>query len=1519
MQIVLIRKNEISKTVLPSKVGGQHRVYLDVNGDSKLLFAVSANNGTWVIKENKKIELLDSYHKDLHGNNEIVIKENEFYPIRYKATDERIIVLIEPVGTDRSSFDLYQIPLNGVINIGYDSKNEISFRDELLSETVGAQITYDSNGNIVVKDSNSLNGVYLNGKRISETTAHYGDELYLVGLRVILGKGFIAVNNPGNCVKISLSPMKSGTFEIKDVDEDEEEQPNTFSSAPRFKRSVTQKKITIEAPPKPADNQNMPWAVVMGPSITMAFGSVFSAVFTIQNIMRTNGDISTALPTLVMSVCMVLGTIIWPIFAKRFEKRARIARESLERREYLAYLDKIQKEIDEEIADQERIIKQNNPTIEDCISRINGRKMTLWERSPRHDDFLEVMVGTGDIPAEIELSYQQRSAIEKANESADAMYKLVEAKRILKNVPVTIPFAKTKIIGIIGERQDVISMAKAMLIELTALHNYNDLKIIFIYDEKERSIWNFVKWLPHAWNNDKNVRYIANDIEEAKELSNFISNIQAIYENDKENNEDKTHYLIVAADRVLADKIQSLKEFTQNPSKYNNISMLALYDERKFLPKSCSTICSIENAKVTLADFNNITDKPLEIENAICFNGDPEDIFVNMANIELDIIGKDRLLPTELTYFEMFESGKPEHLDVLAHWEENDPVKSLAAPIGVDADGYTIKLDIHEKAHGPHGLIAGMTGSGKSEFIISYIASMAVNYSPEEVAFVLIDFKGGGMADVFKKLPHLAGSITNLDGNELQRSFIAIESELEKRQALFKEISEKKKISNIDIYKYQKLRKEDKSLKPLPHLIIISDEYAELKQQHADFMEQLIRIARIGRSLGVHLILATQKPDGVVDDQIKSNIKFKVCLKVQDKADSQSVIGRTDATMITNAGRFYLQVGYNELFEYGQSPWSGAPYYPADQYRQTNSKRIDVLNEQGRVIYKVKPQEAPRPAGVPEKQIDALVDYLREFSDSKGYISEKLWLEPLKGPVEEKKQVGDESTDVVSFVLNPVIGMYDDLKDQKHKVLTVPMTEGGNTIVYGASGSGKLSFLNQLMVSLIERHSPEEVTIYAIDFDSGSLSAFEKAPHVGKVVLSNEFDALQSVFDKLNSELDTRKELFKKFGGDYQNYVRNSGKTVPNIVLVVSNFLAFTEEYGRGEEYISKLAREGKKYGIFVVISAMNASSVRYALVPLFTNIYVLQQNNDDQYDSILGKTGGITPSKFKGRGIFKKGEITYEFQTTIAFEDKPNIYEAIDEFCESIAGKSNYSKDELKVLPSVVNKTYFEELGLEFKMSTLPVAVDVKTKEPIMLDLTSTKLTTFAYGDKDNSFIKQIVELVSQNEGVWVVDPGELVSNSSVKCIRSKEQIEAFVTQIENTVFERANEGQKALAENGKLPDFPHMFILIRDYHTLFDVISEDSLNHLNAVISGITDNYHIHFIITENMGYVREIVEPGILGQSMPSNSGITMGDDVRGQRFFDSDLKFTSSCERYQGYVIRNGKVQHGKVIISEEEAE
>lgn len=1506
MQLTLIRKSEITKTVLPQKIGGQHFIkFKNTNGDYENLIAVSASEKKWICRSNKYVDFVGEYGTDKNGNKELYISENEFYPIILRSTNEKMILLVEPIEASRSSFSFYNVKIPSKINIGHDASNIICFNDEGLSETISATISYESNGKIIVEDSNSINGTYLNNKRIDKAEATFGDEIYLVGLRVILGNGFIAVNHPGNAVNVTLEEKAIPRFEIKEAD-DAEENLETFSSAPRKKRELSHKKITLQQPPKPDESQSMPWAVVMGPSITMAFASVFSSVFTVQNILKNNGDITSALPTLVMSICMVMGTIIWPIFAKRFEKRSRKTKEAVAIREYLTYLEEIEKEIGKEIKEQQQIITENNPILDECIDRIKNKKMTLWERSPRHNDFLDIMVGIGDIPADIEISYPAKNTGERLNKAGEEMYKLAQKERILKDVPITVQLSKSRIVGLIGDRNKMIAAVKAMLIETVALHNYNDLKIIFIYDEKERCVWNSVKWLPHLWNKDKTIRYIANDVEEAKELSNIISNIQAVHANNKDNDIEEPHYLIIATDRALTEKIQAIKDFCRNPEKSDNITLIAMYNEQRYLPKSCSVVCSYEIDKTSVSSFGNITGEEQIIKKACLYEDDPENIFADMSNIFLDEVSSKSMLPTELTYLEMFEAGKPEHLDILARWEENDSVKSLSAPIGIDADGFNIRLDIHEKAHGPHGLIAGMTGSGKSEFIISYIAAMAMNYSPEEVAFVLIDFKGGGMADVFKKLPHLAGSITNLDGNELQRSFIAIESELEKRQSLFKEISEQKKISNIDIYKYQKLRQSDKTLKPLPHLVIISDEFAELKQQHDDFMQQLIRIARIGRSLGVHLILATQKPDGVVDDQIRSNIKFKVCLKVQDKADSQSVIGCPDATLITNAGRFYLQVGYNELFEYGQSPWSGATYFPVDQFQKNKSKKIDILNEQGRVIYRAAPKEPPRDKNVPEKQIDALVGYIADIANEKGYKTNKLWLEPLEGPVEVAIEKKSNVTEPIPYVLNPIVGMYDDLKNQMHKILTVPFTEKGNAIVYGASGSGKLDFLNQMSVSIMKRHEPKEVQIYAFDFDSGSLTAFAESPYFRLVALSNERDTIIQALEEIQNEISNRKELFKKYGGDYQNYVSNSGETVPNILLVIHNFFAFTEEISEGEDMVSKIAREGKKYGVFVILTGQDYNSVRYRLLPMFSNLYVLQQNNNDQYTDILGRTEGIIPSKFRGRGIFKENNITYEFQTEMVFNDSENTYEAIVKFCEELLNKHG-NNNKMKLMPSIIDKDYFTENGILSTPEKMPVGISKEGIQPIFYNVFSDKISYITYEENENEISGILNFITSFKETQYIFD----LNNSSH--VNTADEIVKAIEEIGNIVAERGRVGLEKINNGEAIPDFERIIIVINNYSGIVESLEEEDRYKINEIIVGITNNYHIHFVITDRADQYRFVSEPDKLGKAMPFKNGVVTGNDERGYKGFEIVGDIVDICESGYGTIICNGKAEYGKIVM------
>ena len=345
-----------------------------------------------------------------------------------------------------------------------------------------------------------------------------------------------------------------------------------------------------------------------------------------------------------------------------------------------------------------------------------------------------------------------------------------------------------------------------------------------------------------------------------------------------------------------------------------------------------------------------------------------------------------------------------------------------------------------------------MTGSGKSEFIITYILSMAINYSPDEVSFILIDYKGGGLAGAFQnketgmKLPHLAGSITNLDTVEMNRALSSIQSELRRRQRIFNDARDALNESTIDIYKYQRLFREGLVQEPVTHLFIISDEFAELKSQQPEFMDQLISTARIGRSLGVHLILATQKPAGVVDDQIWSNSKFRVCLKVQDKSDSMDMIKCPDAASLKETGRFYLQVGYNELFALGQSAWTGAKYYPTEKRKKKIDETINIVDNVGNVVKSldtIKKDLDVKPQG---EEITNIIKYLIKVSDERHISVKQLWLDKIPEFIYVEKLRQKYNYLPEKGVINPIIGELDDPNNQRQDILTLSLSADGNTI-----------------------------------------------------------------------------------------------------------------------------------------------------------------------------------------------------------------------------------------------------------------------------------------------------------------------------------------------------------------------------------------------------------------------------------------------------------------------------------------
>lgn len=1473
MIVTTISKGHINSISLPDKVKGKFWLYEKINGKDEPVASIEGINNEWIMKATRKAKILGTENRILRNT---IISPLSIYVLK-KDNNEKTFVFTEPITEDRQIFTKYLVKDNIDLTIGRTEQNDVFYSNKVVSSK-HAVLSY-RNGKWFLRDTDSTNGTFVNSHRISTAELCVGDTVFIMGLKIVIGKNIVAFNNPDGKVRISDKLRKFVNQSVVPTDEDDEydlAERDYFYRSPRFKRDIETATFRIDSPSTSPVTEEMPWLLVMGSSMAMG---MMSCVTLVSAIMNAN------ITSMIMGGSMLVGTVLLPTITKSYEKNRRRKKESLRQKKYREYLDKIAVKINEACQLQEEILNENHVTIQDCENRIKNTQRNLWERGLGQNDFLRVRGGKGNGLLDAEISYSERKFTLDDDNLQEELFSLCEKENVLHDIPITYSLFDNYISGVIGERARVLEFAKGLIIQLAALYGYDEVKFVFLFDEEEKDKFDFVKWLPHVWNDDRTFRFIATNADEVKEVSAYFEHI--IEERSGLNSDDmedeKPYYIFFSMSKPLAARAEMINKLR---SKKENIhmSMVSFYDELKELPKECSMVVELDYKGGKLFDKNDISGKSTEFNPDIKLTQNPTELSVMLANTSLDTAATKFRLPGMITFLELFGVGNVEHLNVLTRWRENDPTKSLQAAVGVDTYGETFMLDLHEKFHGPHGLVAGMTGSGKSEFIITYILSLAVNYHPNEVAFILIDYKGGGMAKSFEKLPHTAGIITNLDGSAIKRSLVSIESELKRRQAIFAEASKKVGVSNIDIYKYQKLYREGTVTEPLQHLFIISDEFAELKTQQPEFMTQLVSAARIGRSLGVHLILATQKPSGVVDDQIWSNSKFRVCLKVQERADSMDMLKRPDAAELTDTGRFYLQVGYNELFELGQSAWSGASYYPSDRVVKEKDNSVVVIDTNGHPIKQVRIDKKRMAGSNAMKQLDVITEYLRGIAEDEGIKIKPLWLDPIPAVIILDNIRKKYDAKAEKFVLNPVIGEYDDPAHQSQCVLRLPISKEGNTVIYGVAGSGKTTFLNAMIYSLITEHTPDEVNLYILDFASETLRAFAKAPHVGDVILSYEAEKVSNLFKMLQSEITKRKKLFADYGGDYSSYIRSSGKTLPSVIIAINNFAAFTEAYEEKEEAVSFLSREGTKYGIYFVLTALGTSSVRFRLLQNFKQLLVLQLNDEGDYASVVGKTDGLFPSKYKGRGLIKRDEL-YEFQIANLTEDAVP-FGFIREVCGKLADSwSGDTARKIPILPDKVDTLFLREYIDKNKKLSIPVGVEKNSLNVHYYPFGELYINMImSSGLEYRDFTKDLVTLAGTADSIngIVFDMPKTIGESrgNLSVYSTAKNCEEQIAKLFELAVYRNNTYKEAHENNTDVEEFEPLLIVINSLSALRSALTEQGQEMLSLILEKGSEKYNMNVIIAEQVKNISSISFEKWYKANVSISDGLWIGNGITEQ---------------------------------------
>lgn len=1521
MILYLIKPEQYYSTILPEKVKGQYWVRdFDAKGNERKLLSVEAVGGEWQIRSNKTASVLD---KSGIVVKKTIIAAKSFLAVRIEETKSVVVIYSEPVTPGRSCFEKYRISGSQNIHIGRDSANEIFYANEFVTSS-HAVLNYDGK-DWSISDSNSSNGTYVNGIRTVSRSLDFGDCVFIMGLRIVVGKGFLAVNNPDGDVQLKIpSAEKYEPQEIKPRAEEEQlPESEYFFRSPRLMRDIVTEELKIDPPPAPQTADATPIGLVIGPSLTMGMASVSMGVFSVINIMGNGGKITQALPMIIMAGSMLLGSVLWPMLSRRFENKKNRMLEAKRQQRYLDYLEEVRDEIRRITSEQEKIRQENIITWEECAERILYKKTNLWERLESHTDFLQVRLGIGDLPLDINITYEEKKFSLEEDNLQNAMLGVGTEPKVMHSVPISVSLREKNKLGITGSYDIRVNFLKSIILQAAALHSYDEIKIAFLCDEKMMGDFGFIKYIPHVWSDDKSFRYLAADEQEARELSAELERLLFAADEEKAKQpKNRPYFLLISASRRLAEACKVYKRVLAL-DKYNRISVICAENELKDLPKETKTVIQLIDSGIATTyrlgeeAMSSIYDKDDMSGGRTWFQWEPvsdsilPSIGEALANIDLELESQKYVLPSMITFLEMFQVSKIEHLNSLARWRENNPVQSLQTPVGTGTAGEAFMLDLHEKFHGPHGLIAGMTGSGKSEFIITYILSLAVNYHPDEVAFILIDYKGGGLAGAFEdkdkgvKLPHLAGTITNLDGAEVNRSLISIQSELRRRQAIFNEARKLANEGTMDIYKYQQLYRDGVVSEPVPHLFIISDEFAELRAQQPDFMKQLISAARIGRSLGVHLILATQKPNGVVDEQIWSNSRFRVCLKVQERADSQDMIKCPDAAEISQTGRFYLQVGYNELFAMGQSAWCGAEYIPTETFEKNRDNSIQVVNRLGQPIVQMKPAQVQNGEKGPHiPQVVGIVKYLSELAKEEGIQVRPLWLPTIPAFIyldDVEKQFGYKADE---NKINTIVGLYDDPYNQSQKPVTISLSEEGNCVLYGANGSGKEEFLMTLCYSLIKHYTADIINLYIIDFGSEILRALERAPHVGGVVLLGEEEKLTNLFKLLRREINKRKKKFAEYGGDYASYVRYAGKRIPHIVVVINNVGILREQFEAEEEQFSKLSQEGMKYGMYFVVTAAATNALSYKTVQNFRIVLTMQLNDKSDYPVVMGRTEGLCPSAYTGRGLVRYDRL-YEFQTVYCTHASDRL-DYIRKYCEKLQKEnSGVAAPRIPVLPTVVDAAYVKQMP--YGLDSLPIGVGKAEFDIRRIDMVSSYI--YPVGTKDmeigRRFAKQLEEVVQDVADVEIWD--EMTANVTEKFLNCKQ-----------CVLERHRRCKEANNKTDILENEREKVWFIVGLRNFTEQLSEDEKKYMDALFENGKSQYKSHFILIDIDNVFRDFRHKHWYQNSILGTEGIWLGDGVTDQQLFTRNGMFNeyySVIGGLEGWHFVKGKMTRFRILSGE----
>lgn len=1411
--------------------------------------------------------------------------------LRYEETgsevfDIRFVIDFGSDGTDYSyKIDLTQI---SEISIGNQSTSNIVLSADYGKDTL-ILIKQTPKG-IELVEKYSKYGVYLNGKLVEKkmllsdydfiSVADFS--AYYKNKQLYFSKRNIRLNGIGQMVEqVDID----GVYPM-------------FIRNTRAKAIIEDEKIKILDPDTIPTKPELNIVTSLMPTIVM-----FALVVVLRGIMSESGG-----TYVIFSICsMGMGVITSVLniihgqkkYKKDCEKRRNV---------YLNYVAKKREEIIAARNEELAILRDKYYSTEEDLEHIEAFSAELFDRTPEDEDFLDIYLGIGKREAERKIEYKEQEKLETGDDLCQIPTQLSDEYKYIEDAPIYLKAKDANAIGVIGSKEKQKEFIKCLLIDIVSRQYFGDVNVYAFIDDALEYDW--LKLIPHIQPNP-NFRNIVCDAESKNIVFEYLYK-ELTYRSENKNVPGHNVIFILNDNGI---KSHPISRFIEHASELNT-TFIFFETEKKYLPLYCSQIVALEEgcSAYTYASENK-TDKT-EFKYAHVPSERMQKASDILAPVYCEEISLESSLRKNISLFELLGIYSANDLELKDRWNTSRIYETMEVPLGVNVKNDVVCLNLHEKFHGPHGLVAGTTGSGKSEILQSFILSAATYFHPYEIGFVIIDFKGGGMVNQFEELPHLIGAITNIDGNEIQRSLKSIKAELMKRQNHFASAG----VNHID--KYIQLYKDGKVSEALPHLIIIVDEFAELKAEQPEFMKELISAARIGRSLGVHLILATQKPSGVVDAQIWSNSKFKLCLKVQSKEDSNEVIKTPLAAEIKEPGRAYLQVGNNEIFELFQSAYSGAP-------ATVDANEVEkefVISEVGfsgnrKPIYIRKKKK--RKINV-QNQLEAIVAYIHDYCDREGIKKlSDICMPPLPENLcfDAGKRV-DSDEFYVSF------GLVDDPEHQTQMVHHLNIT-AMNYMLIGSTQTGKTNFLQTAIRSLTEHYSSDELNIYIVDFASMILKNFENLNHVGGVVLSHEDEKVKNLFRLLSNEIVIRKSKLAEVGvSSFSSYKEAGYRDLPQIVVVIDNLTALKELYLQDNDMLLPVCRDGNSVGITFLVSNGQTAGVGYRYLNNFEGRIALFCNESSEYAMLFEGNRTKLPN-VPGRALVQIDKATYECQMYLAFEgDKEyervqNIQKYVVECNERYEGmKARVIPEIPKCLDIAYVEKHFAQANTE---NELMLGLDYASIEPLHINLNENDMIILS-GKKETSrraFVKYMINMFLEKKfgdtELYVLDSmagkwSELeMVPETVFYSTDADSSTSIVTEIGQIVEQRY---QNYINRRSNIQESePWIVVMVDNYDAIMALSSN---KNAMATLKDIWSKYSgmkILFIFTDINNASIPFNAPEIM-KIIKERKKYIIFDEISNIKITDIPLsltrKYTKPLESGDAYLVEDGDVKKIRTI-------